>query len=83
MLKWCPLRDDLLINASWIDFHQRLNRTFSSVEYFISRYPSFFENLNMDLVNEQFLSYQIMSEEDIPHSLKDDPDAMLTSYGDI
>ena len=74
LLKWCPLRDDLLINASWIDFDKRLNKTFSSVEYFISRYPSFFENLNMDLVNEQFLSYQIMSEEDIPHSLKDDPD---------
>ena len=28
----------------------------------------------MDLVNDQFLSYQTMSEQDIPDSLKDDPE---------
>lgn len=74
LLEWCPLRDDLLLNATWIDFHQRLNRTFSSVEYFVSRFPSILEHLNMDSVNDQFLSYQTMREEDIPDSLKDDPD---------
>jgi hypothetical protein len=74
LLEWCPLRDDMLLNATWIDLHQRLNKTFSSVEYFISRFPSILGHLNMDLVNDQFLNYQIMREEDIPDSLKDDLD---------
>ena len=57
LLKWCPLKDDLLLNATWIDFKQRLNSTFSSVEYFIARFPSLLSHLNKDLVNDQFLSY--------------------------
>ena len=62
LLKWCPLKDDLLLNATWIDFKQRLNSTFSSVEYFIARFPSLLSHLNKDLVNDQFLSYQLMIE---------------------
>ena len=68
LLKWCPLKDDLLLNATWIDFKQRLNSTFSSVEYFIARFPSLLSHLNKDLVNDQFLSYQLMSDRDIPPS---------------
>ncbi len=81
LLKWCPLQDSLLINATWIGFNQRLNQTFSSVQFFISRFPSLLGDLNID----QFLSYQIMSEKDIPDTLKDEPEvdpAMLTSCGD-
>ena len=74
LLKWCPLRDDLSLNATWIDFRQRLSKTFSSVEYFVSRFPSLLNHLDMDSVNDQFLSYQTMREEDVPVSLKDDLD---------
>ena len=64
------MREDLLLNSTWIDFKQRLSKTFSSVEYFVSR----FHHIDMDSVNDQFLTYQTMREEDIPASLKDDPD---------
>ena len=46
LLKWCPLKDDLLNNAKWIDFEHRLNSTFSSVEYCIYTYPDIFQDMN-------------------------------------
>ena len=71
LLKWCPLREELLINATWIDFTQRLQSTFSSVEYFIHRYPCIFPNFDIDKVNEEFLCYKTMVEEDIPEKARE------------
>ena len=31
MLKWCPLEDELLLHATWLDFDQRLEKGFTSV----------------------------------------------------
>ena len=28
LLKWCPLRDELLLNATWFDFEKRLEKAF-------------------------------------------------------
>lgn len=71
LLKWIPLREDLLINAIWIDFMQRLECTFSSVEYFLHRYPYIFTDCDMDRVNEEFLTYQTMVPEDIPENIRE------------
>lgn len=71
MLKWCPLREDLLVYATWIDFTQRLECTFSSVEYFLRRYPYILSEIDIDSVNEEFLSYQTMVEEDIPEKVRE------------
>lgn len=78
LLKWCPLQDELLHHATWIDFTNRLNKHFSSVEYFVHKYPTMFEDdLNMDCLNEQFLTYQLLKKEDIPRHLLVDPDPNL------
>ena len=68
-LERCPLRVDLLLNATRIDFKERFSKTFSSVEYFIFRFPSLLNHLDINSVHDQFLSYQTMTEEDISVSL--------------
>ena len=73
----------MLLNATWIDFKQRLSKTFASVGYFVSRFPFLLDQLDMDLVNDQFLTYQIMKEEDIPASLQMGTLAILTNCGVI
>ena len=37
LIKWCPLDDELMTRATWIDF-KRLDKTFLSVRYFVERY---------------------------------------------
>ena len=73
LLKWCPLGDELLTHATWLDFENRLEKTFLSVQYFVQRYPEIFPEASersMDQLNEQFLAYQLLSEEDIPSKVK-------------
>ena len=42
LLKWCPLKDELLLNSTWLDFEKRLEKCFTSVEYFVLKYPEIF-----------------------------------------
>ncbi len=35
LLKWCPLEDELLTHATWLDLEHRLAKCFLSVEYFV------------------------------------------------
>ena len=42
LLKWCPLEEELLTHATWLNFEQRLLNNFLSVEYFVHRYPHIF-----------------------------------------
>ena len=51
LLQWCP-------------FENRLNTTFSSVEYVVNRFGSIFPtgSLDMNKLSEQFLAYQVLVE---------------------
>ena len=69
-MKWCPLKDELLLNAIWLDFEKRLEKSFSSVEYFVLKYPQIFPGVHLDQLQEQFLNYQLLSEADIPKEAK-------------
>ena len=71
LLRWCPLEDELLANATWLTFEQRLQKSFSSVEYFVLRYPELFPDMNVDKLNEQFLNYQLFPEDEIPKEVKE------------
>lgn len=71
LIKWCPLDDELLVHATWLSFESRLEKTFVSVQYFVDCYQELFTNLNMDKLNDQFLAYQLLTDEDIPQSLKE------------
>ena len=50
-----------------------MKTTFSSVEYIVHRYSTLFPALSLDMekLSEQFLTYQLLLEEDIPTSVKE------------
>ena len=70
LLKWCPLEEDLLIHATWLDFERRLEKNFTSIEYFIHRFPTLLGSVNLDKLNEEFINYQMLSSSDIPTTIK-------------
>lgn len=69
LLTWFPLQDEFLMNATWIDFDHKLEKKISSVHFFVYKYPLLLSNINMDLLCEQFLSYQVLTRDDIPNDL--------------
>ena len=70
LLKWCPLQDSLLIHSTWIDFEHRLERNFSSVEYFVSLYPNVFVDMNTVKLNDQFIAYQLLVTEEVIETVR-------------
>ena len=64
-----PFKDELLSHVVWVGFESRMEKTFSSVEYIVHRYGTLFPGLDMDKFSEQFLTYQLLVEEDIPTSV--------------
>ena len=73
LLQWCPFKDELLSHVVWVGFESRMKTTFSSVEYIVHRYSTLFPacSLDMEKLSEQFLTYQLLLEEDIPTSVKE------------
>lgn len=70
--KWCPINDELLSNAEWLDFEKRQSKNFMAVEYFTHKFPHLFHNMDVDLLAEQFMAYQILPDDAIPASVKTD-----------
>lgn len=48
LLKWCPLEDELLMHATWIDFQHRLDKSFMSVGYFVAKYPEILPDMDLE-----------------------------------
>ena len=71
LLKWYPLQDELLKHATWLDFEERLEKSFDSVEFFVHSYPNLFPHMDINRLNEQFLNYQLLSADEIPLSVKE------------
>ncbi len=80
LLKWCPMEEELLKHATWIDFDSRMDKGFCSVEYFTYRYPIFFTSLDRDKLHEQFVSYQLLADSDIPESVKEKSGSDVNGY---
>ena len=72
MQKWCPIDDELLASAEWLEFDKRQLKPFMSVEYFVCRFPYLFEGMDMDLLAEQFSSYQVLPDCSVPDVVKTD-----------
>ena len=70
LLASCPFQEDILCRVTWIDFKNRLKQNFSSVEYFVHNYPIFFQGIDMDHLNKQFLNCHLLIDEDIPVTLQ-------------
>ena len=71
LLKWFPLKDELLINATWLDFENRQQKSFSCVENFVFKYDHIFSGIKIDELNEQFLNYQLLPDNAIPKEVKE------------
>ena len=56
LLKWCPLEDELLSNATWLDFEHRLQKNFDSVELFVLKYKQIFSDKRIDKLNTTYLT---------------------------
>ena len=53
LFKWCPMHDELLTNAAWLNFEDRLQANFASVEFFFHRFPIIFPNMNYMILAEK------------------------------
>ena len=71
LLKWSPFSDELIRHATWIDYKQRLASSFTSVEFFVGKYPLILNDIDIDKLHEQFLNYQTFDEDDLPDHIKD------------
>ena len=62
-----PLQDDTLIHARFVDFFQRENASLEDVEFFLKNYPPVLPTTAREthLLQEEFVEYQLLSNEDI------------------
>ena len=70
LIIWCPFQEEIVHHAAWLDFEHRLDKPFSSVEYFIVRYSSILTSIDLNKLEAQFLNYQLVDEEQIPEYVK-------------
>ena len=65
-----PLDDPILKNAGFVNFAQRESAQLSQIEYFIDRYSSVLpfnsDPALMERLKEEFISYQLLEESDVP-----------------
>ena len=61
---------EIVHHATWLEFEHRLDKPFSSVEYFIVRYSSILMSIDLNKLEAQFLNYQLVDEEQIPEYVK-------------
>ena len=73
--KTYPIKDDVLSHAKFINFEKREECDFDSVEYFVHRFPHL-QDLTiaseMELLQEEFISYQLLHDTDIPPRIWDE-----------
>ena len=56
LIKWCPIQDEFLSHATWVDFERRTEKSFYSVKFFVHRYEQILCSINIDKLEEQFLN---------------------------
>ena len=53
------------MNAEWLDFDKRQQKTFKAAEFFVYKFLYLFQDMNMNRLSEQFIAYQVLSDTDI------------------
>lgn len=48
-----------------------MQKSFDSVEFFVVKHKQIFSDTSIDKLNEQFLNYQLLTEEYIPKDIKE------------
>ena len=70
LLEWCPLNEELVNCAYWLDLKNEAEHKFESVEYFFDGFPNL-KDIQKDKIHSQFLNYQVLSEDDLPQVIRD------------
>lgn len=70
-LQKLPFADDLLNHSKFLNFPQRANCSFSSVDYFCFTYSNLlqFAPTELDRVQEEFIDYQLLENSHIPQPI--------------
>ena len=69
IIKMYPLNDEILKHARFVNFERRDQISFDSVQFFVHRFPhlhSLTSPGEVEMLQEEFLSYQLQSDADIP-----------------
>ena len=77
-----PLQDDTLIHARFVDFFQRENASLEDhEEFFLRNYPTVLPTTAREtyLLQEEFVEYQLLSNEDIPKKVWDEAQIKLSN----
>ena len=66
-------QDNTLIHARFVDFFQRENASLEDVEFFLKNYPTVLPTTvgETHLLQEEFVEYRLLSNEDIPKKVWD------------
>ena len=67
-----PLSDEVLMHSVFINFTERENCEFESVEFFVEKFKLNLSSKALNELQEEFLAYQLLDESDIPTSVWDD-----------
>ena len=75
--------ETLWSHACWADFSNRENSSWSDVEYFVNNFSSIlqFDKQEMNLLYEQFVDFQTLSEEELPNGAL--ADAIIKEFEDV
>ena len=60
-----PLTNELLANAKWIDFSNRIKSNWNNVECFLDRYHDLLSDTPVEVVYDEFLDYRTLMDTDI------------------
>ena len=76
-----PLQDDTLIHARFVDFFQRENASLEDVEFILKNYRTVLPTTSREthLLQEEFVEYQLLSNEDIPKKVWDEAQRKLSN----
>ena len=75
------MQDDTLIYARFVDFFQRENACLEDVKFLLKNYPTVLPTTAREthLLQEEFVEYQLLSNEDIPKEVWDEAQIKLSN----
>ena len=74
-------QDDALVHARFVDFFQRENASLEDVEFILKNYRTVLPTTSREthLLQEEFVEYRLLSNEDIPKKVWDEPQRKLSN----
>ena len=68
--KWCPIDDELLVNAECWILTTENRKPLQQLSIFISNFSNLFGGFDLYILAEQFMAYQVLPDDAIPLIVK-------------